>query len=51
MDDLVLVEGIGIPKDFEKAVGARRAWRPVAMARKAKIRLVALKIGRRKVIV
>lgn len=44
LEGLVGVSWMGIPKDFEKVVGVRRAWRPVTIARKAKMRLMALKI-------
>lgn len=44
-----LVESVlmGIPNDFEKARGVRRAWRPVDMASREKVTLMALKVRRR----
>jgi hypothetical protein len=34
-----------MPKDVAKAVGYKSPWRPVAMARQAKVTLTALKAG------
>lgn len=39
---------MGIPNDFEKLWGVRRAWRPVVIARREKVRLITLKVERRR---